>query len=99
MEDDFDIIDVMYEKKAEDGLFSLNDTVLSELDDKIDKCANDIKKFIDKRVHPKTRFQLKKFLDRKENTLYEYSIREKKLLYKDGVRDGMQLILFALFDK
>ena len=50
-------------------------------------------------MHPKTRFQLRKFLDRKENTLYEYSIREKKLLYKDGVRDGMQLILFALFDK
>lgn len=99
MDEKEDIIDVIYEKKAEDGLFSLDDAVLSELDNKIDKYANDIKKFLDKRVHPKTRFQLRKILDRKENTLYEYSIREKKLLYRDGVRDGMQLILCALFDR
>lgn len=99
MEDDFDIIDVLYEKKAEDALFSLNDTVLSELDNKIDKYTNDIAKFINKRVHPKTRFQLKKILARKENTVHDYSIREKKLLYKDGVRDGMQLVLCALLDR
>ena len=94
-----DIIDFLYEKKAEDGTFNLYDAILSSLDNKIDKCTNDIMNFINKRVHPKTRWQLKKILDRKENTEYDYSLREKKLLYKDGVRDGMQLVLCMLSNK
>lgn len=99
MEENEDIIDVIYEKKSEDAMLSLDDSILSELDNKIEKYTNDITKFINKRVHPKTRFHLKKILDRKENTLYDYSIREKKLLYKDGFRDGMQVMLYALLDK
>ena len=99
MEEYEDIIDFLYEKKAEDGTFSLDDSILSELDNKIDKCTNDITNFINNRVHPKSRIKLRSILNKKENTQYDYAIREKKLLYKDGVRDGMQLVLIALSSK
>lgn len=94
--DEENIIDFLFEKKAEDGTFSLDDEILNNLDNKIDKCTNEITNFINKRIHPKSRFKLKKMLARKENRLYDYSLREKKLLYKDGVIDGMNLILCAL---
>ena len=96
MEENTDIIDALFDKQEDDDLFNMKDELLEELSDKIEKCTEDIQKFIEKRVHPKSRIKLKKLLKRKEKILFSYLRRENQLFYRNGVSDGINLILLSL---
>lgn len=96
MEENADIIDALFDKQEDDDLFNMKDELLEELSDKIEKCTEDIQKFIEKRVHPRSRTKLRKLLKRKEKSLYSYLRRENQLFYKNGVSDGISLVLLSL---
>lgn len=94
-----DIIDFLFDKQVDDDLFSLSDEVLESLDTKIEMTDNRINKFINKRVHPKSRSTLYSLLRQKEKSVLENSSRENRLFYRNGISDGISLMLIALSTK
>ena len=94
MEDN--IIDILFDAKEDDDLFNLNDKVLVSLDNQLENTDFDISKFIEKNIHPRNRYKLKKLLNRKEHKIYEYLRRENQLFYKNGISDGIKIILISM---
>lgn len=93
---DKNIIDFLFDKKDEDQLFLLEDTELKKLDNKITMVNNEISKFIEKRVHPKSRKKLRRLLRDYSNAIFVHVARENELYYKYGVSDGVKFITSSL---
>ena len=90
------IIDFLFDKKDEDQLFLLEDTELKRLDNKVTMVDNEISKFIEKRVHPKSRKKLRQLLRDYSNAIFVHVARENELYYKYGVSDGVKFITSSL---
>jgi hypothetical protein len=90
------IIDFLFDKKEEDNLFSLDDIELDTLKNKVEIVENEILKFIDKRVHPKSRKKLRRLLLNYNNAIFISAAKENELYYKYGVSDGAKFITSAL---
>ena len=90
------IIDFLFEMRENDNSHALNDEVLKELDTNIEIERDKIAKLINKKVHPKSRKQLIYLINQKENIIYEYLHRESQLVYRNGISDGIKLIISAL---
>lgn len=91
-----DLIDLLFDKQEDDDIFNFKDNLLEELDNKIERDSNKLNTFIDRRVHPKTRRNLKELIRKSETSIDEYNRRENQLYYKNGVTDGVKLILKLL---
>lgn len=91
-----DIIDFLFDKQEDDDLLALDDEIKSNLYESNEILENKIMKFIDKRVHPKTKEKLKQLIKQKEKKSLECLHRENQLFYRNGVADGVQFILTAL---
>ena len=94
-----DIIDFFFDKKIEDNLFLLEDAELERLENKKTIAEKEISKFIDKRVHPKSRKKLRKLLLKYNDAVFVSIARENQLYYKSGVSDGVKFITTALSSK
>lgn len=87
------IIEVLFDKKEDDDLFNLNDDILFKLDANIETEINKMLKFINRRVHPKFRKQIRQLIRDYEKVLAQYSHRENLLFYQSGISDGIEIIL------
>lgn len=87
------IIDYLYDKKIEDKKFSLEDAELDQLQHQVTIADKAISKFIDKRVHPKSRYKLRKLLIEYSNAIFVSIARENQLYYKYGFVDGVKTII------
>ena len=65
------------------------DKKLGEMNDKMDK-------FISEEIPPQTRDSAREHLIEYSNLLFTYLHRENQLFYKNGIADGIQILLFAL---
>lgn len=90
------IIDFLFNKKEDEELFYLEDAEREKLKDKSSIIFDEIINFIDVQVHPKCREKLKELLHKYDDVETEYLRKECELLYKNGVSDGIQLILYGL---
>ncbi len=93
------IIDILFDKKEDDDLFNLSNEILETLDTKIELTDNKINKFIKKRVHPKSRSTLISLLKEKDKKVCASSSIENRLYYKNGLSDGIKLLLIVLSTK
>lgn len=91
-----DILDNIFDKKEDDDLFDLDDEQLKELDKQLSSLSERLDVFIEKRVHPKTQEKLQDLISEHTNLLYTYLHRENQLFYKNGVADGIKLMILVL---
>lgn len=95
MEDE-NIINFLFDKKVEDQLFLLEDAELNKLQNKVTLADNEISKFIEKRIHPKSRKKFRKLLKDYSNAVFVHTARENQLYYDYGVSDGVKFIISSL---
>lgn len=93
MQNNENIIDYIYDKKIEDNKFTLEDSELNQLRHEVSIVNKAISKFIDKRVHPKSRNKLRKLLIKYSNAMFVSVARENQLYYKYGYADGIKTII------
>ena len=93
------IINYLYDKKVEDNLFLLEDSELNRLDHKVTIADKEISKFIEKRVHPRSRKKFRHLLREYSNAVFVHAARENELYYKYGVSDGVKFITSSLSTK
>lgn len=90
-----DIIDILFEKKDDDDIFCVDKEKFKQLYRKIALIEDDIEKILDTQVNPKCRKRLKRLI--RKHTILTY--KSDTFFYKNGVHDGMNLILFGLSSK
>lgn len=91
-----DIINFVFNKKEDEELFDLEDSEREKLKEKSGIVYDEIIKFIDSRVHPKSRNKLKRLLLKYDEVECGYLRKENELLYRNGVADGVKFIITAL---
>lgn len=91
-----DIINFLFNKKEDEEFFDLEDDEREKLKEKSGMAYDEIIKFIDSRVHPKSRNKLKKLLFKYDDAECAYLRKENELLYRNGVADGVKFIITAL---
>lgn len=99
MENKKDIIDMLFEKKDEDSLFDFKTKERNELDAKIGKLDEQITAFIDKKVHPDSRKEIKDLFYNYTMAMTNYQDKGKLLLYRAGFIDGVNSIMIPLSNK
>lgn len=93
------IISYLYNKKDNEGLIKSDSKALEEQNKKTHKLEKEIMKFINKRVHPKSRTKLKKLIREYAFELSGCICIEKELAYKNGYSDSMKMVLLSLVNK
>ncbi len=93
------IISYLYHKKANECLIQSDSKALEEQNRKVDKLEREIMKFIDQRIHPKSRKKFKKLIRQYGLELFCCICIEKELAYKNGFSDSMKMVLLSLVDK
>lgn len=88
-----DCIDLLFDKKDEECIFNLSDNLLEELSKKLEVANDKLEHLISKKVHPKSRTQLKMFIRDSDNFKNKYHHRENQLYYKNGFVDGINTVL------
>ena len=83
MEEKDDVLDNLFDKKEDDDLFNLEDKELKRLDKKLGEMNDKM---------DRAREHLREY----SNLLFTYLHRENQLFYKNGIADGIQILLFAL---
>lgn len=91
-----DIIDFLFNKQEADGLFNLNDERLDKLNTKMEKYNSQMNSFVNKKPNLKNKLLLKRLIRKAKVTKNEYHYRKNQLYYKNGVVDGMNLIVSLL---
>lgn len=96
MEEKDDVLDNLFDKKEDDDLFNLEDKELKRLDEELGEMNDKMDKFISEEIPPQTRDSAREHLIEYSNLLFTYLHRENQLFYKNGIADGIQILLFAL---
>lgn len=96
MEEKDDILDNLFDKKEDDDLFNLEDREIKRLDEELGKINEKLDKFITEEIPPQSRDSAREHLREYSNLLFSYLHRENQLFYKNGVADGIQILLIAL---
>lgn len=91
-----DIINFLFNKKEDEELFDLENVEREKLKGKSGIVYDEIIKFIDSRVHPKSRNRLKNLLLKYDDAECACWRKENELLYRNGVADGVKFIITAL---
>lgn len=88
----YNILHILYEKKEDDDLFNFDDEEINNLNHQLNNVEVEISYFIEKRIHPGSREKLEKLLKKQMELLQSYFYRENKLIYENGVIDGLNII-------
>ncbi|MBS5857891.1 MAG: hypothetical protein KIC60_05335 [Clostridium sp.] len=85
--------DLLFEKMEDSDAFDMRDEEL-ELCRKEDiKSSDNLYKFINQKVHPKSRRELYRLLEKRTETTSNYYFRENQLYYKNGFLQGMYVMM------
>lgn len=90
---DKNMISYLYYKKLEDELFKFEDSTLSELEDNITKSNNKLFRFINKRVHPRSKNKLKYLVNDYINNIFARIQKENEMYYVTGFEDGIRFVI------
>lgn len=93
------IIELLFQKKDEEGGIELHNEKLKELDKEVSVLDDKITNYIAKRVHPKCRKKLNELIDDYTRATFKYYDKERGLIYETGFFDGMNTMLDALYNK
>lgn len=96
MEEKDDVLDNLFDKKEDDELFNLEDREIKRLDEELGKINEKLDKFITEEIPPQSRESAREHLREYSNILFSYLHRENQLFYKNGIADGIQILLIAL---
>jgi len=96
MEEKDDVLDNLFDKKEDDNLFNLEDRELKRLDAKLGEVNEKLDKFITEEIPPQSRDSAREHLREYSNILFSYLHRENQLFYKNGIADGIQILLVSL---
>lgn len=96
MEEKDDVLDNLFDKKEDDDLFNLEDREIKRLDEELGKINEKLDKFITEEIPPQSRESAREYLREYSNILFSYLHRENQLFYKNGIADGIQILLIAL---
>lgn len=91
-----DIINFVFNKKEDEELFDLEDSEREKFKNSSEMVYDELIKFIDSRVHPKSRNKLKHLLLKYDEVECGYLRKENELFYRNGVADGVKFIITAL---
>ena len=97
MKDDF--FDLVFDKMEDENAFDIKDAELNRLRRESSRMSDKLYKFINKRVHPKSRRELISFIERKKGIIYDYYTRENKIYYKSGFLQGMYIVILMYYEK
>ena len=96
MEEKDDVLDNLFDKKEDDNLFNLEDRELKRLDAELGEVNEKLDKFITEEIPPQSRDSAREHLREYSNILFSYLHRENQLFYKNGIADGIQILLVSL---
>lgn len=96
MEEKDDVLDNLFDKKEDDNLFNLEDRELKRLDARLGEVNEKLDKFITEEIPPQSRDSAREHLREYSNILFSYLHRENQLFYKNGIADGIQILLVSL---
>ena len=96
MKDDF--FDLVFDKMEDENAFDIKDAELNILRRESSQMSDKLYKFINKRVHPKSRRELISFIER-NGIIYDYYTRENKIYYKSGFLQGMYIVILMYHEK
>lgn len=89
----YNLLHALYDRKEYDGLLNFNDEEITKINYQLNKVEREISAFMNKRVHPYTKEKLEELIEKLKDLLYSYFYRENKLIYEDGVTDGINIIV------
>ena len=87
-----DIISLIFEKKEDDELIYSNCEEKNKCEDSKKRISEELFDFIEKRVHPKSKMQLKVLIEKYIDAMIEYCYSENKMYYKEGFKDGISIM-------
>lgn len=96
MEEDYNVFDLLFEKKEEEDKFVMQDEKLLRYRRKVSESSEKLYKCIDDKVHPRCREELKKLIENRNNDISDSYYRQFQLYYKHGIIDGINIILNVL---
>lgn len=88
-----DVLEMIFEKRGDDDSFKIQDEKLKQLKRKVGITNKIMFYFISRKVDSNCRMELKKLIDKRNKCMSDYHYRENQLFYKNGVADGMNIIL------
>lgn len=88
-----DVLEMIFEKRGDDDNFKMEDEKLLEHRNRMTITYEQLNTYIKEKVHPNVKEKLQKLLLARNNAISDYYYRENQLFYKNGVADGMNIIL------
>ena len=88
-----DILEFLFDRKMDEDNFHFNKNYRKNISNTSEILYN----CIDSKVQPNVRNELKKLIDKNVTAIADCNYKEFQLFYKDGVIDGIQLVLSAIF--
>lgn len=85
-------------KKEEEDKFVMKDEKLLKYRKKVSECSEKLYNYINKRIHPECREELKRIIENRNNAMSDSYYREYQIYYKYGIIDGMNIILSTIFN-
>lgn len=89
MEDENDIITILFEKKQDYDMFNFKSEELTEWETRKRNFSDQLFILIGTKVHPKLRNKLAKLIEDYKEAKNECCAIENKLYYREGLKDGV----------
>lgn len=93
------VLDLLFENRSQERLTEPDDEETKNLGNKISKTEECIDKFINKRIHPKSRKKLRNLIENYIILLETNNYETNRILYKKGVSDGLYIALYGKCEK
>ncbi len=97
-EENDDIFDLLFEKKEEEDKFEMKDEKLLKYRKKVSESSEKLYRYINDKVHPRCREELKKLMENRNNAISDSYYREFQIYYKYGIIDGINIMLSVFFN-
>lgn len=98
MEND-DIYNFLFEQKVNESLFDMEDTELSEQKNKAKDSQKELMSFIETMLDPADKEELLQLLEKRDDDYQECFHLEHRLFYRNGIKDGISIIVTAIAHK
>lgn len=99
MENDETIYNLLFDSKMTEGLFSMNDDELLLQKEKFKDSEEKLEEYINSNFDLTTKEKLKSLIEEKEDNYNDCVYSENRLFYKNGIKDGISMILNAITKK
>lgn len=93
-EDDF--FDLIFEKMADSNNLDMDDEKLKTFRNKNSISSDNLQKYINTQIHPKRRKKLTSLIQQNKQTNLDCSFRENQLYYKNGLLNGIYIVISML---